>query len=387
MITRREIIGGSLGALMLGPVGAAQDPLIALAGKKPLIKRTFRAPNFETPLADLQRPFTSNEAFFVRYHLALIPQVDAGAWRLHVGGASAMRPIDLSIDDLKRDFERVRVAAVNQCSGNRRALFTPRAPGVQWENGAMGNAVWGGVRLADLLRKAGVRADALEVAFDGADAALLPATPDFLKSLPIERALDANTLIAFEMNGRALPHWHGAPARLVVPGWTATYWVKHLTEISVLPKAFDGFWMKTAYRLPTGKFPGARFASQENAETTPITEILVNSLVTSHVAGARLARGQPSQLAGWAWDGGTGIAEVEVSLDGRQTWQPATLGDDLGRFAWRAFRFPLDTSKAGPIELAVRAMSRSGAVQPQELTFNPSGYHHNVIQTLKLEVA
>ena len=177
----------------------------------------------------------------------------------------------------------------------------------------MGNAKWSGVRLRDVLNRVGVSADALEVVLDGADRGLLPSTPDFVKSIPIERALDENTLIAFEMNGRPLPHWNGAPARLVVPGWTATYWVKHLTEVRIEPVAFDGFWMKSGYRIPTGAFPGARFASQETAETTPITEILVNSLVTSHASGDQVARGRPAQLAGWAWDGGSGISTVEVS--------------------------------------------------------------------------
>jgi DMSO/TMAO reductase YedYZ molybdopterin-dependent catalytic subunit len=173
----------------------------------------------------------------------------------------------------------------------------------------------------------------------------------------------------------------------VVPGWTATYWVKHLTEIRVEPKAFDGYWMKSAYRVPTGAFAGARFASQETPETTPITEILINSMVTSHANGARLPRGQATELSGWAWDGGSGISAVEVSVDGGQSWRPAALGKDLGRFAWRGFRFALDTSASGSRSIAVRAAARSGARQPELLTPNPSGYHHNIVQRLMLEVA
>ncbi len=257
---------------------------------------------------------------------------------------------------------------------------------MQWGNGAMGNALWRGVRLRDVLHRAGVAPDAAEVVFDGADSPILPATPDFLKSLPVERALDENTLIAFEMNGQSLPHWNGAPARLVVPGWVGTYWVKHLTEIRVEPKAFDGFWMKAAYRVPTGAFPGSRFTSQENAETTPVTELMVNSLITSHVSGAQLRRGERVELAGKAWDSGAGIEGVEVSADRGQSWRDATLQRDLGRFAWREFRFALDASRAGPVEMAVRARSRSGAKQPDKLTLNPSGYHDNIVQTVSLEV-
>ena len=396
MVTRRRVVAGSIGGLLLsnlagswalGAADAAEEPLIALPGKRPLIKRTFRPPNYETPLADLRSQITANDSFFVRYHLASIPEIDARTWRLRIGGASAKRTLELSLDELKRDFERVRFAAINQCSGNRRGLFAPRAGGVQWTYGAMGNALWGGVRLRDVLNRVGVKGDALEVVLDGGDGAALPGTPDFVKSLPVDRALDAHTLIAFEMNGEPLPHWNGAPARLVVAGWTATYWVKHLTSINVEPKAFDGFWMKTAYRIPTGAFPGARFASQENAQTTPITEILVNSLVTSHVDGARLERGRPAELAGWAWDGGSGISTVETSLDEGRSWRAATLGAASSSYAWRGFRMPLDTAKPGPLRIAVRATGRNGARQPEKLTPNPSGYHHNMIQTLALEVA
>lgn len=399
MLTRRHMLLGSAGSLMWGLGRAAENPatatgadaaaaeqLVALPGKKALIKRTFRPQNFETPLSDLRSAFTANEAFFVRYHLAVVPEVDAGAWRLRVGGASAQRSLELSLNDLKTGFERVSIEAINQCSGNRRGLFTPRAPGVQWGYGAMGNATWSGVRLRDVLNRAGIKADALELVADGADNGLL-GSPDFVKSVPIDRARDEHTLIAFEMNGEPLPHWNGAPARLVVPGWTATYWVKHLTELRVEPTRFDGFWMKTGYRIPTGAFPGVRFASQETPETTPITEILINSLVTSHAAGARLVRGKPQQLQGWAWDGGAGIAAVEVSTDGLQTWRPATLGEELGRFAWRGFTWQLDTSRPGSLNIGVRAANRSGAQQPAKLTPNPSGYHHNMIQTLTLEVA
>jgi DMSO/TMAO reductase YedYZ molybdopterin-dependent catalytic subunit len=389
MLTRRALLTGSLTALLLPAERALADgaELLALPGKRPLIKRSFRPPNYETPLADLRGPYTANDAFFVRYHLANIPTLDPRTWRLRIGGASAGRSLELSLADLQRHYEHVTIGAVNQCAGNRRGLFTPRVPGVQWTNGAMGNALWTGVRLRDVLRTAGVGGDALEVVFDGADTALLPATPDFIKSLPIDRALDEDTLIAFEMNGRPLPRWNGAPARLVVPGWVATYWVKQLTDVRIEPKAFDGFWMKTAYRVPTGAFPGVRFASQETPETTPVTEILVNSLITSHENGGRLPRDRRAGLSGWAWDSGSGIAAVEISTDAGQSWRPASLGRELGRFAWRGFNWPVDTSKAGPVNFLVRAVSRSGARQPERLTPNPSGYHHNQVLSLALEVA
>ena len=395
MATRRELLLAATGGWLIGRVRASDgtgtvaqvEPLAALPGKKPLIRRSFRPPNFETPLADLAAPLTDNGAFFVRYHLTVIPRIDPDGWRLQVSGASARRALTLSLAELRSGFEQVEVVAVNQCAGNRRGLFTPRVPGVQWGGGAMGNARWRGVRLREVLQRAGVAADALEVVFGGADAPVLPATPAFVKSLPVERALDESTLVAFEMNGRPLPHWNGAPARLVVPGWVGTYWMKHLTSIRIEPRAFDGFWMKTAYRVPTGAFPGARFTSQETAETTPVTELLVNSLIVSPVSGARLSRGAHAELAGKAWDGGAGIEGVEVSVDGGQSWRDATLERDLGRFAWREFRFVLDTSRAGRLDVAVRARSRNGAKQPDKLTPNPSGYHDNIVQAVSLEIA
>jgi DMSO/TMAO reductase YedYZ molybdopterin-dependent catalytic subunit len=398
MTTRRDLLlaaaggwlaGGAAGrsAAALAAEAGLAEPLGKLPGKKPLIRRSWRPPNYETPLADLGPAFTPNDAFFVRYHYSVIPEIDADTWRLKVGGGAAQRPLTVTLRELRHDYARVQVNAVNQCAGNRRGLFAPRVPGVQWGNGAMGNAEWTGVRLRDVLNRAGVAPNALEVVFGCADGPVLPASPPFLKSLPIERALDENTLIAFGMNGRDLPHWNGAPARLVVPGWAGTYWVKHLTEIRVESAPLDNFWVKNGYRIPTGAFPGARFKSQETPETTPITELMVNSLITSQISGERVKRGAHVQLSGKAWDGGAGIAAVEVSTDARQSWQAAALGRDLGRFAWREFSYRLEAAKPGRLEVAVRARSRNGAMQPDKLTFNPSGYHGNLVQTLTLEVA
>jgi sulfite dehydrogenase (cytochrome) subunit A len=390
MLRRRDLLLGASGTVLAPRLWAGEPtesaPLTAIEGKVPLIRRAFRPPNYETPLADLIPAFTRNEAFFVRYHLGVIPQIDPMRWRLEVTGASVAHPLSLSLQDLQENFEPVSLAAVNQCSGNRRGLFVPRVPGVQWGNGAMGNALWRGVRLRDVLARAGVIADALEVWFRGADRAVLAATPDFQKSLPVERALDENTMIALQMNGAPLPHWNGAPARLIVPGWTGTYWMKHLTQIRVEPTPLQNFWMKGAYRLPAGAFPAAPFVSQDTPETTPSTEILVNSLITAPRAGARLRRGERALVAGKAWDNGAGITRVQVSTDERRSWQDAALGRDLGRFAWREFSCPVDTSRRGALTVWVRAVSRNGTQQPDKLTFNAAGYHDNIVQSVTVEV-
>jgi DMSO/TMAO reductase YedYZ molybdopterin-dependent catalytic subunit len=370
------------------PEGAVEAAVLhALPGKRPLLKRTFRPPNYETPLDVFHEAFTPNDAFFVRYHLSVIPEVQAEQWQLTVGGEAVQQPLTLTLRDLKEGFEQVEVAALCQCAGNRRGLFQPHVPGVQWGYGAMGNAVWRGVRLKEVLHKAGLQPEALELVCDGADYGVIPKTPDFVKSLPVWKALEDTTLIALAMNGAPLPHWNGYPARIVVPGWTATYWVKQLTSINVLSKPFEGFWMKTAYRIPKGKFPVVdRFISQESDTNTPITEMVVNSLITNITNGQRVQSGAAVEVKGIAWDGGYGIQRVAVSTDAGVTWRDAALGTDLGRFSWRQWTYRFQAGQPGQQTLMAQATNRLGVTQPVHLIGNPAGYHHNVVQQITLIV-
>lgn len=383
----RVVMAGELGPDAL-PRGAQDSAsLEALPGKLPLIKKTWRPPNFETPVRYFEQPFTPNEAFFVRYHLAGIPRVQAAGWRLAIGGDSVERPLQLGLPELRSEFERVEIPAVCMCSGNRRGLSQPHVPGVQWGHGAIGNALWAGVRLKDLLARAGLRKDAVEIVFDGADSAALAATPDFIKSIPVWKALDENTLIAYEMNGQALPHWNGFPARLVVPGWTATYWVKHLTSIDALGSPYKGFWMNPAYRIPKGRFPVVdRFITQETETTTPITEMVVNSLIVTPAQPAAARPGETVEVRGVAWDGGYGIVSVEVSEDGGTAWRAAELAQDPGRFSWRQWRYQFRAQRPGKYAIMARAANRAGATQTFDLIFNPAGYHNNVVQRLDIIV-
>lgn len=377
---------GALGFAEIPDGALAEQHLYALPGKVPLIKKTYRPPNFETPIDYFRMPITPNNAFFVRYHLAAIPEVKAADWSLAVGGDSAGRELAFTLDQLKKEFKPAEITAVCQCSGNRRGLFEPHVAGVEWGVGAMGNAVWRGVRLKDILARAGVKSDALEVVFDGADHAVMDKTPDFVKSLPVEVALDENTLIAFEMNGKPLPHWNGFPARLVVPGWTGTYWVKQLISVKVVSKPEANFWMSTAYRLPRGKFKTPAFKSQTGSANEPITTMVVNSLITSLKSGQQIARGKSIEVKGIAWDGGAGIDHVEVSIDSGANWQRARLGRDLGRFSFREFTLTAPARERGSIVVMARATSRSGETQVERLIHNPAGYHHNVIQRVYVEV-
>lgn len=404
MLSRRRFMQSAGGLLLASPVLRARDlalgpdelpqgfldtaSLDTLPGKLPLVRKSLRPPNFETPVSYFQEAFTPNQAFFVRYHLAEIPRVDAATWSLAVGGDAAGKSFALTLNDLKTQFESVEVNALCMCSGNRRGLFAPHVAGVQWGHGAMGNARWKGVRLKDILAKAEPGKTALEIGLNGADAAVIDKAPDYIKSIPIWKALDENTLVAYEMNGEPLPHWNGFPVRLVVPGWTATYWMKHLTSLTVSSKPVEGFWMKPGYRIPKGTFPIVdRFVSQDTDANTPITEMVVNSMFTNIQDGAPLSLGSAVNLRGVAWDGGYGIAAVEVSADGGQSWRRAELDKDLGRFSWRQWRHRLTLDQRGQYVLMARAINRAGATQTMELIANPAGYHHNVIERVKIDVS
>jgi len=362
--------------------------LDALPGKQPLIKRTYRPPNYETPVAYFKDVITPNDRFFVRWHLANIPTIEVSAWRLSVGGDGVAQPFELTLDQLQRDFEPVELIAVCQCSGNRRGLSDPHVPGVEWGYGAMGNARWKGARLKDILARAGLKKETVEIAFNGADRATLDATPNFIKSIPTWRGIDDNTIVAYEMNGAPLPHWNGFPARIVVPGWTATYWVKQVVSIRALTQPLASFWMNTAYRIPKGKFPLVdRFVSQESDTSTPITEMVVNSLITSLTEGQRFAAGAPVAVRGIAWDGGYGIRRVDVSTDEGRTWERAELGADSGRFSFRPWQFTYMPHAKGRVNVMARASNAQGATQTEELIFNAAGYHNNVIQKVGIEIA
>jgi DMSO/TMAO reductase YedYZ molybdopterin-dependent catalytic subunit len=361
--------------------------LVKYPQKRPLIRLTSRPPQLETPFAVFNEGvITPNDAFFVRYHLANIPlEIDAEKFRVAVKG-KVNAPLSLSVADLKTQFEPVEVVAVNQCSGNSRGFFQPRVPGGQLGNGAMGNARWRGARLKDVLEKAGLAAGAKQVTFDGLDTATIDKTPDFVKALEIDHALDGEVLLAYAMNGEDLPMLNGYPLRLVVPGFYGTYWVKHLSEINVLDEAFSGFWMGTAYRIPDTVgacvLPGTTPKS-----TVPIKRFNVRSFITSHADGATVKAGRETLVRGIAFDGGQGIAEVLFSADGGHNWRPAALGAELGKYSFREWTIPFTPAQAGITELKVRATNRTGESQPLEPLWNPAGYMRNVVETVRVTIA
>ncbi|MEO8538052.1 MAG: molybdopterin-dependent oxidoreductase [Betaproteobacteria bacterium] len=367
------------------PFGNGQRPLVKYPQKRPLAVLTARPPQLETPFEVFNEgAVTPNDAFFVRYHLAGVPtDIDGDAHRIAIKGKVAT-PLTLSVADLRK-MDAVEYYAVNQCSGNSRGFFEPRVGGGQLANGAMGNAKWRGVTLKSVLAKAGVLQGARQVRFDGLDGPVLPATPDFVKALDIDHALDGEVMIAYAMNDADLPLLNGYPVRLVVPGFYGTYWMKHLSEITVLDGVLSDFWMSTAYRIPDNNCacvpPGTAPAS-----TVPINRFNVRSFVTSVRDGATVPAAKPLELRGLAFDGGYGIRDVSVSADGGRKWTSANLGRDLGKYSFREWQLSA-TLPEGMHEIKVRAVNSIGQSQPSEPLWNPSGYMRNVVETTRVRAA
>ncbi len=377
------LAAGTPGKVTL-PFANGERELVTFPQKRPLILLTSRPPQLETPFSVFNEGIlTPNDAFFVRYHWSGIPtSVDPQAYRLRIGG-HVKAPLELSLAELKSLADPVEIVAVNQCSGNSRGFFDPRVNGGQLANGAMGNARWTGVPLKKVLEKAGVQPGAVQVAFNGMDKPPLEGSPDFVKALNIDHALDGEVMLAWAMNGADLPMLNGYPLRLVVPGHYGTYWVKHLSDIQVVDKVFDGFWMASAYRIPAN--PCACVApGTAPASTTPIGRFTVRSFITSLTDGAKVPTGRETVVRGIAFDGGYGIAEVGFSADGGRTWQSAKLGQDLGRYSFREWTAILRPPRRGNLDLRVRAVNRIGQSQPMEALWNPPGYMRNVVETTRV---
>ena len=363
---------------VVAPVERPQRNLMQFPEKDPLILLTDRPPQLETPLHYFRQDLTPNEAFFVRWHLSGIPtSVDARTFRLNVAG-HVEQPLALSLHDLRTQFEPVSLVAVNQCSGNSRSLYLPRVPGGQWGNGALGNARWTGVRLRDLLQRAGIKPGAVEVTFQGLDRPAVPTIPAFVKALAAEHAMDGEPMVAYAMNGQALPMLNGFPLRLVVPGWFATYWVKALNDITVLNAKFSGFWMDKAYRIPKA-VDAQELPDHLATETTPINRLSVRSLFVRPEPDEHVAQGQVYPVEGIAMDSGDGIRRVEVSADGGVTWADADLDPVIGKYSWRRWRFRWLVSSVGTHRLLARATTASGQTQTTA-QWNRSGYARNVIE-------
>ena len=345
-----------------------------------------RPPLLETPFEVFdQSVLTPNDRFFVRWHWAVIPTaVDVDAFRLTVHG-HVNQTLSLSLNDILA-LPRVELVAINQCSGNSRGYFQPRVPGGEWSHGAMGNARWTGVRLKDVLDRAGVKAGAIQVRFNGMDEPVVPDAPDFMKSLDIDHARDGEAMLAYAMNGEQLPLLNGFPLRLIVPGWYSTYWVKMLNDIEVLDQPDTNYWTKTAYTIPDTPRANIR-PGETDVKFVPISRMVPRSFITNIKEGDTLQVGASTLARGIAFGGDSGVSRVDFSSDGGKSWQAAALGTDEGKYSFRQWQHRFTPPTKGGQVLKVRCTSSGGEAQPDTPNWNPSGFMRNVIERTAVVVA
>lgn len=358
-VSRRELLLASP-ALMLAARTAQGAPFEVLAD---------HPQQLQTPLSALDGLLTPTERFFVRSHFGP-PRLDR-ARSLSVSGLVTGK-VTWSMAALRK-LPVHAVTAVLQCAGNGRALFQPPIPGVQWQHGALGQARWTGVRLSTLLEKAGLQPGAAHVHLVGADRTPRPQTPPFVRSIPLEKALHPDTLVAWEMNGAPLTLEHGAPLRLVVPGWAGDHWLKWLVGIEVSAEEHPGFFVQKAYRIPPRPVaPGTKVPPEQ---MEPVTTMPVKSLITSPEEGASVNAGTV-EVRGIAFSGHGAVDRVEISVDGGSAWQRAVLEGDPGMGRWQLFRLQVPATP-GAMSVLARATDSAGNVQPEAAVWNPSGYFWN----------
>ncbi len=357
--------------------------MVAYPEKKEMVLITDRPPQLETPIKVFREDFTPNEYFFVRWHLSQLPtKIDIDTFKLRVSGAID-KPLELSLNDLKTKFAPDSIVALAICAGNSRSTFEPKVPGTQWCNGAMGNAKWKGVKLKDILSMAGVSKKAFEVAFQGMDRGALPGVPAFIKSLGMDHSMDGEVMVAYEMNGKPLPMLNGYPLKLVVPGWYATYWIGALNSITVQNDTFNGFWMKKAYLIPaTG--PNEKPDSLAK-NMVPISNINLHSVFVEPDSTEPVVVNKSCLVEGLAYNDGNGIKKVELSVDGGKTWVETNLDPELGKYAWRRWRFMWTPTTKGVNHLQVRATDNKGITQTDK-QWNRSGYARGFIEKLDVTV-
>jgi DMSO/TMAO reductase YedYZ molybdopterin-dependent catalytic subunit len=369
------------------PFENGQRRIVRFPEKREMILLRTRPPLLETPFEVFDKGvFTPNDQFFVRWHLPGIPTaIDVSTFRLRVDG-HVRKPTEFTLKEVQQEFDPIEFAAVNQCSGNGRGFFSPRVPGGEWGNGAMGNAAWTGIPLKALLDRVGVLPGAVQMRFNGLDIGEVPETPIFKKSLAIDQAMDGQVMVAYGMNGTQLPMLNGFPLRLVVPGWYSTYWVKMLSHIEVLDKPDDNYWMRTAYLIPDT--PGATMApADKNVRMVPINRMTPRSFITNPRGDSATRVGVRTEVRGIAFGGDTGLKEVAFSADGGTTWQTSTLGKDHGPYSFRQWRTSFVPRQAGTYTLMARATNRNDVTQTAKPIWNPSGFMRSVIEQINVRAA
>ncbi len=368
------------------PISDRKVSNMAFPEKRPLITYSDRPPLLESPRSTFTQEITPNDEFFVRWHLPDIPtHIDPESYTIHINGL-VEKELHITLKELKNDFEQVEVTAVLQCGGNSRSAYHPIPGGIQWGSGAMGCAVWKGVRLSDILNRAGLKKDAHWIGFNGKDNAAYYETPNFVRELELEE-LDDHVIIAYQMNGEDLPYLNGYPLRLVIPGYYSDSWVKMLSNITVTNKYKSLFFMDVAYRVPDNATEGE---TPENhfKPTKPITTMNVKSLIGYPENGMKIYANSHVVIRGVAFDDGHGIRDVMISVNDGKTWEKAIIKKGASRYAFNAFRFAYKPTKYGKINIMAKAINYLGHEQPlsKDIPWNHGGYKYNGIDTVQIEV-
>ncbi len=381
------IIGTNLSAgITTQPRDGQKVSTMAFPEKRPLITYSDRPPLLESPRSTFTKRLTPNDEFFVRWHLPDIPtKIDLDSFNIKIDGL-VERELNITLKQLKEDFEQVEVEAVLQCGGNSRSAFNPVAGGIQWGSGAMGSAQWKGVRLIDLLNRAGLKKGAAWIGFNGRDKAAYYETPNFVRELELHE-LDDHVIVAYEMNGEDLPYINGFPLRLVIPGYYSDSWVKMLSNITVTNEYKSLFFMDVAYRVPDNATESE--TPEKHAPTTkPITTMNVKSIIGYPENGMKVYHNSHIVVRGVAFDDGAGIKDVLISTDNGKTWGKSILKQDGGRYAFTEFRFTYKPTEYGKVSFMAKAINRLGKEQPlaKDVLWNHGGYKFNGIDVVTVEV-
>lgn len=386
LVASAAVVGTSASAGITGqPIDSRKVSKIAFPEKKPLITYSDRPPLLETPRDVFTNGITPNDEFFVRWHMPEIPTlIDPTAHRIKINGL-VENELSISLEELKRDYEQVEVTSVMQCGGNSRSAFKPIAGGIQWGSGAMGCAKWKGVRLKDLLNRAGIKKGAHWIGFNGSETAAYYETPNFVREMKIDE-LDDYVIVAYEMNGEDLPYLNGYPIRLVIPGHYADSWVKMLSNITVTEEYKSLFFMDVAYRVPDNACE-CETPEEKYKTTKPITTMNVKSVIGYPTNDSVVYHNSHVVIRGVAFDDGHGIKDVLISTDGGKNWKPAIL-KDADRYAFREFRFSYKPTSYGKVTIMAKAINRLGAEQPfaGDIKWNHGGYKYNGIDSVTIEV-
>ena len=348
------------------------------AGPSPSLITLSPSPkDLEMPIEAFIDEITPVEHFFVRCH-TMIPQIKLPEWKLEIAGL-VDHPLTLTLKDLKK-LPRVELVSVLECAGNGRSFYQPHVAGAQWRFGSVGNAHWTGVRLKDVLEKAGVKPVATQLLLDGSDEPLLK-MPKFQRSLEVGKAMHPDTLLAWEMNGKPLTADHGFPLRVIAPGWAGDSWIKWLTRIELLDHDFDGFWMKTAYRHPAQHVaPGTAI---DPKDMIPVTDLNVKSVIANP---SEWAAPGVITVQGVAWSNTSPVAKVEISVDAGKRWSPANLTGKPIQYGFRRFTYTW-TAAEGQYTLMSRATNEAGQSQPLEPEWNPNGYLYNAAHPMPVTIS